>query len=149
MPKIVRLLLGLAALGLLLTGCTTENNLLRNVAPGTTVYIDAFYEQGEVGDQAQVEQKPSGLWVLPLDARYTLQPDAQHTVKVTLTRDGRFVIDDVDAGTMIGVDRDNCLADGETYVLMADPDLPKLLREAPSQENTTEQDTDCMATPAS
>lgn len=147
MRTLMRVCALLAVFGVLLTGCAAENNLLRNIPPGTTVWIDAWDENEETGDEAQVEQKPSGLWVLPLDARYALQSDTMHTVKVTLTKDGRFVIEEV-LGTAVGVDRDNCLADGETYADMKVTNLAQLPREVPSPERNSEPDTDCLPTAA-
>jgi hypothetical protein len=131
-----------------LNGCATENNILRTITPGTTVYIAGWDDRADKGDQALIEQKPSGLWVVPLDAYYLMQPDAQHTVRVTLTPEGRFRVEAV-GNILLGTDHDACLADGETYVEMAVPNLQTVGREMPAPDNSAKQDTDCLPTPSS
>ncbi len=60
----------IAAAATTLTACGSDNSELRQISPGTVVYIDAWDENGDRGDQAQVEQKPSGLWVVPLQSHF-------------------------------------------------------------------------------
>ena len=108
------------------TACGAQKNgptVLRQIKPGSTWYIDAWNDDKgkknkNVGDQAQVEQKPSGLWILNLDAAIKKTRTSSNQVKVTLDKKRGFVILDMGT-TQVGKDHDDCLAaDGETYAQM-------------------------------
>jgi hypothetical protein len=91
----------------------TDTSELRQIKPGTTVYIDAWDEDGERGDRAQVERKPSGLWVVPLQAHFRQAKGKGFEVRVELTREGLWRVDP--EGAQVGRDHDDCLEDGEAY----------------------------------
>lgn len=108
-----------AVIGVALAGCgTAVDGQVRQVRPGTTVYIDGWDESGDDGDQALVEQKPSGLWVISLDSDFRWQRDGDFRVAVTLSEDGAWTVDPYDV--KVGKDHDDCLADGETYVTLVE-----------------------------
>lgn len=100
-----------------LGACAAEDATeLRQIAPGTVVYVDAWDEDGDRGDQAQIERKPSGLWVVPLQAHFRTRKADGFDVRVELARDGRWLVDP--EGTRVGRDHDDCLEDGEAYAQM-------------------------------
>ncbi len=109
----------LAVLGLA-AGCAAENTALRQIEPKTTVYIDGWDENADKGDQALVEQKPSGMWVLPVDAPFRAKRGGGFTVQVTLDPQRGFVVTDL-GGVRVGRDHDNCLEAGETYAFFDVP----------------------------
>lgn len=129
----------LAVLGLV-AGCAAENTALRQIEPETTVYIDGWDENGDKGDQALVEQKPSGMWVLPVDAPFRTERGGGFTVQVTLDPRRGFVVTDL-GGVRAGKDRDDCLEAGETYAFV---DVPagSLQWEAAQKKTGTDND-DC------
>lgn len=134
----------LAGLGLA-AGCSTESTALRQIEPNTTVYIDGWDENGDKGDQALVEQKPSGMWVVPIDAPFRAKRTGDFTVRVTLDPKRGFVITDL-GGVQAGKDHDNCLEAGETYAFM---DVPATaLRWETDKKNADTSDDDCQVVPS-
>ncbi|HEX2314859.1 MAG TPA: hypothetical protein VHJ17_14045 [Thermomonospora sp.] len=133
-----------AALGVA-TGCTeTEQSALRQIRPNTTVYIDAWNQDGDRGDRALVERKPSGLWVIPVNAPFRSQRVGGFTVRVTLDPRRGFVITDL-GGVQVGRDHDDCLENGETYAFL---DVPaQSLSWEPGGDDTASGD-DCLVVPA-
>ena len=99
-----------------LAGCSQDTSELRQIQPGSSVYIDAWDEDADKGDQAQVERKPSGLWVVPLQAHFRRTKGKGFDVKVELTREGQWRVDP--EGAQVGRDHDDCLEDGEAYAQM-------------------------------
>ncbi|REE95919.1 hypothetical protein [Thermomonospora umbrina] len=103
------------------TACSsTENSALRQIQPNTTVYIDGYNQAGDEGDRALVEQKPSGMWVVPIDAPFRASRVGGFTVRVTLDPRRGFVVTDL-GGIVVGRDHDNCLEAGETYAFLDVP----------------------------
>lgn len=130
-----------AVIGLALPGCgTAVDGQVRQVRPGTTVYIDGWDESGDDGDQALVEQKPSGLWVISLDSDFRWQPSDEFQVAVTLDDDGRWIVDP--SMYKVGKDHDDCLADGETYVTLKEDTPIEFERDRPRSNDND----DCLDT---
>ncbi|ACY99328.1 hypothetical protein [Thermomonospora curvata] len=115
------MILVLAAILVAAAGCSTEKTALRQIQPGATVYIDGWDQDGDRGDQALVEQKPSGMWVVPVDAPFRTRRVGEFTVRITLDPRRGFVITDL-GGVKVGRDRDDCLEVGETYVFLDVPE---------------------------
>ncbi len=134
----------LAVLGLV-AGCATENTALRQISPGATVYIDGWDEKADDGDQALVEQKPSGMWVLPVDAPFRTRPGKGFTVKVTLDAQRGFVVSDL-GGVRAGKDHDDCLEAGETYAFVDVPAASLQWEKEPRR--TDKSNDDCTVTPS-
>ncbi|MDR7275905.1 hypothetical protein [Catenuloplanes atrovinosus] len=107
------LLVAVAATPVLGACGATDNSELRQIKPGSAVYVDAWDETGDRGDQAQVERKPSGLWVVPLQAHFRQTKGKGFDVRVELTADGLWRVDP--EGAQVGRDHDDCLEDGEAY----------------------------------
>ncbi|GAA3749824.1 hypothetical protein [Salinactinospora qingdaonensis] len=139
------LLAVIVLVALVASGCAPrDDGILRQIPPGTTVYIDGWDEHGDKGDQALVEQKPSKLWVVPMDAPYRNKRSGDFTVEITLNNEGVFVVEDL-GGIQVGQDHDNCLASGEVYVLM---EVPKnKLTEEPAKSNPDTSNDDCARVP--
>ncbi|BCJ70271.1 hypothetical protein [Polymorphospora rubra] len=138
-----RALAGLAAVAVtvpLLAACGQDNSELRQIGPGTTVYIDAWDEDADRGDQALIEQKPSGLWVVPLQAPFRRTKGGRFDVQVELTREGVWRVDP--QGARVGRDHDDCLADGEAYAQLVTPEA-QLRWESGSARNERDND-DCV-----
>ncbi|WP_157963774.1 hypothetical protein [Actinocorallia populi] len=134
----------LAVLGLV-AGCSAENTALRQISPGATVYIDGWDDSADSGDQALVEQKPSGMWVLPVDAPFRVRSGGDFTVKVTLDSRRGFVVTDL-GGTLAGKDHDDCLEAGETYAFV---DVPATgIRWEGEPRRTDSTNDDCQVIPA-
>ncbi|QFG24290.1 hypothetical protein [Actinomadura sp. WMMB 499] len=110
-------------------------NALRQIQPGTTVYIDGWDQDGDYGDRALVEQKYSKMWVIPQNAPFRYSRSGGFTVQVKLDARRGFVITDL-GGVRVGRDHDYCLEEGETYAFM---DVPA---NALSWEPTATDDTD-------
>src|SRR6478672_483968 len=119
------------SLTLTATACgkqTGDPTVLRQIKPGSTWYIDGWKDDKgknnkNVGDQAEVEQKPSGLWVLNVDASVSKKRTRSNQVEVTLDKHRGFVVLDMGT-TQVGKDHDDCLAaDGETYAQMDDKSI--------------------------
>jgi hypothetical protein len=133
----------LGALGLL-AGCAAEKTALRQIEPNAVVYIDGWDENADDGDQALVEQKPSGMWVLPIDAPFRTRPEKGFTVKVTLDPKRGFVVTDL-GGVKAGKDHDNCLEAGETYAFM---DVPlQSIQWEKEPANADDSNDDCEVRP--
>ena len=134
------LLLVLAAAAPVLGACgAADNSELRQIKPGNTVYIDGWDEDGDRGDQAQVEQKPSGLWVVPLQAHFRQAKGNGFDVRVELTKDGLWRVDP--EGAQVGRDHDDCLEDAEAYAQMVP--AASALRWEPDTGGATTSD-DCF-----
>ena len=59
-------------------GCVGQDtSALGQIKPGETVFADLWNEDNETGDEALVEQKPSGLWVI--DTSSACPFPSQHT----------------------------------------------------------------------
>lgn len=139
LPAVVLLpVLGLAA------SCTMENTALRQIQPNATVYIDGWDEDGDTGDRALVERKPSGMWVVPSNAPFRSKRVNGFTVRVTLDPKRGFVVTDL-GGIRVGKDHDNCLEDGETYAFL---DVPAgTLKWESERSGTGSSDDDCEVVP--
>jgi hypothetical protein len=125
-------------------GCSMEETALRQITPGAVVYIDGWDEDGDLGDRALVEQKPSGMWVLPANAPFRRTSGSDFNVKVTLDPRRGFVVSDL-GGVQVGKDHDNCLADGETYAFL---DIPaNSLPWEPERSNPDTSNDDCVVHP--
>ncbi|MDR7327904.1 hypothetical protein ACH45F_03280 [Catenuloplanes sp. NPDC020197] len=141
MNRSLAALLALAVAAPVLGACSgTDTSELRQIKPGSAVYIDAWDENGDRGDQAQIEQKPSGLWVVPLQAHFRQTKGKGFDVRVELTRDGLWRVDP--EGTQVGRDHDDCLEDGEAYAQMAAADAA--LRWEPDAGGGTGGGDDCV-----
>lgn len=113
----------IAAIGaaLVLSACGAQDDgVLRQITPGQTVYIEGWDSFASSGDEAQVEQKPSGAWVIPMEAPYRFVQSDVFKVRVELTLEGQFIVRDM-GGVKVGRDHDNCLAAGEAYAKMDVP----------------------------
>lgn len=129
-----------------LTACGGEpwdDGQLHQATAGATVYIDGTNEGGDVGDQALVEQKPGGNWVVPDKAPFRWKPSDGFVVKIKLGKGGYEVLDL--GGTKVGKDHDNCREDGETYVAMK---ATGLKWEPADDEANESSDDDCVREPA-
>ncbi|MFD0854774.1 hypothetical protein ACFQ07_21220 [Actinomadura adrarensis] len=140
-PAVVALLPVVA----LTASCTAEKTALRQIQPNTTVYIDGWDQDADRGDRALVEQKPSGMWVLPSNAPFRTRRGNDFVVRVTLDPRRGFVVTDL-GGTRVGKDHDNCLEDGETYAFMAVP--AGSLNWEPAGGNADTSNDDCQVTPS-
>src|SRR5262245_1907564 len=142
---------GLAAVAALLpvaglaSACSTEQSALRQIRPGAVVYIDGWDEDADSGDRALVEQKPSGMWVVPSNAPFRSRRVNGFTVRVTLDPKRGFLVTDL-GGTRVGKDHDNCLEDGETYAFVTAPSSS--LNWEPTRTETGTSNDDCQVAPA-
>ncbi|MFB4314994.1 hypothetical protein [Actinomadura sp. 21ATH] len=141
--KMVSAVVLLPVLGLT-ASCSTENTALRQIQPDTTVYIDGWDEDADAGDRAMVEQKPSGMWVVPANAPFRTRRVGGFTVRVTLDAKRGFVVNDL-GGTAVGKDHDNCLENGETYAFVTVP--ANSLRWEPANTDSSASDDDCSVLP--
>jgi hypothetical protein len=139
-PRLLPAVALLPVIGLT-ASCTTENTALRQIPPNATVYIDAWDEDADEGDRALVEQKPSGMWVVPSDAPFRTRRVNGFTVRVTLDPKRGFVVTDL-GGTRVGKDHDDCLEQGETYAFLGT--APNTLRWEPAKADTDSSNDDCM-----
>lgn len=116
------ILLGVAA-ALSLTACAAQGEgVLRQIRPGDTVFIEGWDAGITSGDEAEVEKKPSGTWVIPIDAPFRRQKDDVFKVEVELAKEGVFVVKNMN-GVKVGRDHDDCLAaTGEVYAKMGVPE---------------------------
>ncbi|GGU98356.1 hypothetical protein GCM10010182_13700 [Actinomadura cremea] len=129
----------------LTVACQNEpENALRQIQPGTTVYIDGWDQDGDVGDQALVEQKFSKMWVVPQNAPFRYSRTGSFTVAVKLDARRGFVITDL-GGVRVGRDHDYCLEEGEIYAFMDVP-AERLRWERPTDEPDASSD-DCVVGP--
>lgn len=115
---------GAVAIGaIIVTGCSEQDtSALGQIQPGQVVYADLWMESGDDGDQAQVEQKPSNLWVIDTSASFRTTQGGEFDVKVRLNPDtGVFEVLDM-GKTKVGRDHDNCLSLGDTehYAVLLD-----------------------------
>ncbi|GAA2454345.1 hypothetical protein GCM10010191_86530 [Actinomadura vinacea] len=139
LPAVILLpVLGLTA------SCTMENTALRQIQPNATVYIDGWDEDGDTGDRALIEQKPSGMWVVPSNAPFRSTRVNGFTVRVTLDPKRGFLVTDL-GGVRVGKDHDNCLEDGETYAFLTVP--PTSLEWEPPSKDTGSSNDDCVVAP--
>ncbi|MEV5824073.1 hypothetical protein AB0L25_00680 [Spirillospora sp. NPDC052242] len=129
----------------LTVACQNEpENALWQIQPGMTVYIDGWDQDGDVGDQALVEQKSSQMWVIPRDAEFRYSRGLGFTVEVQLDRARGFVVTDL-GGVQVGRDHDHCLEDGETYATL---DVqPNTLRWEPNVSEGDMSNDDCVVGP--
>lgn len=129
----------------LTASCGTETTALRQIQPNTTVYIDGWAENADEGDRALVEQKPSGMWVIPSNAPFRIRRTGGFTVRVVLDPKRGFVVTDL-GGVSVGKDHDNCLENGETYAFL---DVPSTsLRWEPTGTDTDTGNDDCQVIPS-
>ncbi|WP_344397785.1 hypothetical protein [Actinomadura alba] len=126
------------------TACSADETALRQITPNAVVYIDGWDQDGDQGDRALVEQKPSGMWVLPANAPFRTRSGGDFTVKVTLDPQRGFVVTDL-GGVRVGKDHDDCLADGETYAFLGVP--ASSLRWEPERSNPDTSNDDCVVRP--
>ncbi|MFI5843250.1 hypothetical protein ACIA8K_26420 [Catenuloplanes sp. NPDC051500] len=124
-----------------LSACGSDNSELRQIRPGAAVYIDAWDEKGDRGDQAQVERKPSGLWVVPLQAHFRTAKSKGFNVRVELTAQGLWRVDP--EGAEVGRDHDDCLEDGEAYAQLIPAE--SAIKWEPDNSSATNND-DCFTT---
>jgi hypothetical protein len=134
---VIAVLLGTAS-------CTVENTALRQIPPNAQVYIDGWDEDADKGDQALIEQKPSGMWVVPINAPFRTTRVNGFTVRVTLDPKRGFVVTDL-GGIRVGKDHDDCLEEGETYAFMNVPAAS--LRWEPATGDADTSNDDCQVTP--
>lgn len=109
---------------LALAGCGRDTSALGQIQPGATVYADLWDEDADEGDQALVEQKPRGFWVIDTSVHFREKRSGDYVVEIMLDPEiGNFVIIDM-GGVKVGEDHDDCLAinGSEHYALMKDPD---------------------------
>lgn len=119
--------LSLLATGVALTACSTDQTALGQIAPGQTVFADLWDEDGDKGDQALVEQKPSGMWIVDVSVHFASSRKGGFDVEVRLDAEsGTFVVVDM-GSTKVGKDHDDCLSvsddDHEHYIVMLDTSL--------------------------
>lgn len=148
--KMIRLLAGVAAVvlvaPLMACGMLEEPTALRLMSPGSTVWIDGWNQGAKVGDRSLVEQKPSGMWVVPTEAEYRTSKQGEFTVEITLDPQRGFVIVNMN-GVLAGTDSDDCLADGETYAFPANAAVVEQLKKFESTGKPEKADNDdCLLT---
>ncbi|WP_157995688.1 hypothetical protein [Thermomonospora amylolytica] len=126
-------------------GCTSpEQSALRQIQPNATVYIDGWDQDGDEGDRALIERKPSGMWVVPVNAPFRANRVGGFTVRVTLDPKRGFVVTDL-GGTQVGRDHDDCLEEGETYAFL---DVPaNALSWEPDAGSSGTPNDDCQVLP--
>lgn len=113
-------LLGVITLALTATACAEEDTTaLRQIQPGQTVFIRGYDQDADKGDRAQVEQKPSNLWVIPEETEFRTTKQGDFKVEVTLDDKGQWHIVQLN-GVRTGYDHDNCLSNEEQYAVMDD-----------------------------
>lgn len=123
-----------------LSGCSEEKSALRQIRPDSVVYIDGWDDRTDWGDRALVEQKPSGLWVIPLDAPFRATRSKRFDVQVKLDPARGFVVTDLGA-TQVGKDHDDCLEIGETYAFVDVPaanlkwEPPRVTKDGPKNDD--------------
>jgi hypothetical protein len=109
------IVLALGASATVLTGCFgPDPTSIRLLKPDATksVFIDGWDQNAEKGDRALVEQKPSKMWVIPLDAEYRTTKQGEFTVEIVLDPARGYVIKNMN-GVQVGRDHDDCLSGGE------------------------------------
>jgi len=132
----------LLAGALALAGCGRDTTALGQIQPGDTVYADLWNEDADEGDQALVEQKPSGLWVIDTSVHFREKRSGDYVVEIMLDPElGTFVIVDM-GGVKVGEDHDDCLSmsDSEHYALMKESDY-KFEKSVGSTDNSND---DCV-----
>ncbi|WP_146779046.1 hypothetical protein [Actinomadura craniellae] len=126
-------------------GCASEQTALRQIRPNAVVYIDGWNQKGDEGDRALIERKPSGMWVIPVNAPFRGRRVGEFTVRVTLDPRRGFVVTDL-GGTRVGRDHDDCLETGEIYAFL---DVPgNTLNWEPDAADTGVANDDCVVAPA-
>lgn len=119
--RVVALALAALTAGITLTGCSGQDtSALGQITPGSTVYVDLWNENGEAGDQAELEKKPSGMWVINTAANFRATRDGDFQVEITLDPRRGYVVKSLGT-TKWGQDHDNCLSvngDNEHYVFL-------------------------------
>jgi hypothetical protein len=107
-------------------GCVGQDtSALGQIKPGETVFADLWNEDNETGDEALVEQKPSGLWVIDTSVNFRNTRKDNFDVQVTLDKTtGTFKVLDM-GKTKVGKDHDDCLSvnDPEHYASMGDTSI--------------------------
>lgn len=132
--------LGILAMG---SSCGPDRSALGQIRPGTTVFADLWDESADEGDQALIERKPSGLWVLDTSAPFRPVRGGVFDVEVRLDPDGRFLVVNTN-DTPVGTDGDDCLAPNEPehYAVMAD--TTTVQEQAPAAEPAATANDDCV-----
>ncbi|WP_433324499.1 hypothetical protein [Spirillospora sp. CA-294931] len=128
----------------LASACSQDETALRQIRPNAVVYIDGWDQDGDRGDRARVEQKPSGMWVLPESAPFRGRPGGEFTVRVTLDPKRGFVVTDL-GGVKVGKDHDDCLATNETYAWLGVPQSS--VQWEPEPGNDDGANDDCAVVP--
>jgi hypothetical protein len=110
----------------------------------TSVFIDGWDQGGKAGDEALVEKKPSGMWVIPLNAEYRTTKQGEFTVEIRLVPDRGYVIMNMN-GVKTGKDHDDCLAEDEVYAF---PNNDKVKLDAEKDAGPTDKSNDdCVLIP--
>lgn len=154
--------IGITAFALTATGCAEEDTTaLRQVQPPAydpakgiagsyvSVFIDGWNNDGDEGDQAEIEKK-AGLndtWVIPNEAAY--RPTKQGDFKVELrlyAADPKTKTPPVWKiinlnGTPVGYDHDNCQGAEELYAAMATKNVMFDKNESPNGDGSND---DCV-----
>lgn len=142
--KIARVVTALvAALGVL-AGCGTAPVVVRNQSAGSTFFIDGWDQAGEEGDQALVEKKPSGLWVIAKEAPTSPIRTGEFQVEVRLDPANGFTVVKLN-GVKVGKDHDDCVGLEEQDVRM-NPAASTLVYEPEVSDPDTSSD-DCVVGP--
>lgn len=132
-------ILGVSAFALTATACTeADDTSLRQLSPGSTVFIDPWDQDNERGDEAQIEQLPGvklatgkirdGEWVIDTDQTFRTKQEGDYKVKIHLTENTVVNGKKIPAywevvelnGVKVGYDHDNCLPENGTYVVILD-----------------------------
>jgi hypothetical protein len=140
-------ILALAGLAVTLTGCGGDKTMLGQIEPNSnvTVFADMWDENADEGDQALVEQKPKGVWVIDTSVHFSNKRSGDFDVEIRLTDEGQFEVVDM-GSTLYGYDHDNCLSphEPEHYVRMLDTSIQDDPKD--SKESSDDSNDDCVAT---
>ncbi|HEU4914828.1 MAG TPA: hypothetical protein VFT16_05535 [Candidatus Saccharimonadales bacterium] len=122
----VAIVLTLAVGATTMTGCFgQDDSALGQIKPGQTVFADLWNEDNQAGDEALVEQKPSGLWVIDTSVNFRGKRQKNFDVQIKLDKaTGAFKVLDM-GNTKVGKDHDDCLSvqDPEHYATMVDTSI--------------------------
>jgi hypothetical protein len=145
------LLAGAAIVALPLTtaGWCDDPTSIRLLQPNAerSVFIDGWEQANEAGDEALVEQKQSGMWVIPLNAEYRNNKTGEFTVEIRLDPAKGFIIVNMN-GVKTGKDHDNCLAEDELYALPLDEAVANAMKNNMETDKGPSDDSndDCLLT---